>query len=412
MQSFNIPHFSRKISLPSSPLIEYIRMGLEHQAIPLSSGQPHPSCFPLKALAEASRKGILEMGERFLRYGSSRGLGPLRSWILEWLRREEICSPEVSEGEIMLVPGCQFGFDLICQAFLEAGDTVAMDAPCYPDSWCTVQRRGGRILPLPVDDEGLRVESLKDLLEQGERPKLVYSIPTYQNPRGCSLSPSRVVRLAELAERYNFYLLLDDPYRFLPLDEPLRRGKDHFPWHAWESGRILWMSSFSKIIAPGLRSGWILAPREVIALLGALQEMSCISPPAAGSLGLFVYLRDQGIDFQLEFLRKELSAKRELLLSGFESSSLFSMGCSLPLPPGGTFLSLFLPPALEASPVARKLVTEKGVATIPERAFWPSLEGAWETPDTFLRLSYSWVNPEDVSPCVNALEEVMQSCGL
>ena len=112
MQIFTIPYMTGKISLPSSPLIEYIRLGLEHQAIPLSSGQPHPSFFPLEALGDASQKGIREMGDRFLRYGSSRGIGPLRSWILEWMQRDGICSPEVSEEEILLVPGCQFGFDL------------------------------------------------------------------------------------------------------------------------------------------------------------------------------------------------------------------------------------------------------------------------------------------------------------
>ena len=409
MQSFPIPHFSRELTLPSSPLIEYIRLGLEHQALPLSSGQPHPSCFPLEALAEASRKGMLEMGERFLRYGSSRGMGPLRSWILAWLQREKICSPGISQEEIMLVPGCQFGFDLICQALLEPGDTVGMDAPCYPDSWCTLLRRGGRVLPLPVDNEGLRVEVLEELLERGERPKLIYSIPTYQNPRGCSLSSSRVVRLGELAEEYNFYLVLDDPYRFLQLDEPLRQGREYFPWHAWETGRIIWMSSFSKIIAPGLRSGWILAPREIVALLGALQEMSCISPPAVGSLGLFVYLRDQGIESQLTFLREELGAKRELLLEGLRNSSLFSQGCSLAHALGGTFLSLLLPPHMKASPMARKLTVEKKVATIPEGAFWPPLEGDREIPDGFLRLSYSWLRPEDVPLCVEALEEVIGS---
>jgi len=171
------------------------------------------------------------------------------------------------------------------------------------------------------------------------------------------------------------------------------------------------MSSFSKILAPGLRSGWIIAPREIVALLGALQEMSCISPPALGSLGIYVYLRDYGIEPQLRFLAKELSSRREILLSEMEKSSLFSRGCSLAKALGGTFLSLFLPSSLEASPVARMLTIQKKVATIPEKAFWPPLEKGRKEPDRFLRLSYSWIHPEEGAPCVKALEEVMESCG-
>ena len=212
MQSFRIPHKAETVNLPSSPLIEYIRLGLENQAVPLSSGQPHPSRFPLEALGKTTRKGIPERGERFLRYGSSRGIGPLRSWILEWMQKERICLSEVSEREILLVPGCQSDFDLLCQALLEPGDLVAMDAPCYPDSWCTLQRR----------------------------------------------------------------------------------GEAFYPWQGWETKRIIWISSFSKILAPGLRSAWIVAPREVTDLFGAPQEISCISPPAVGSLGVYVYLRDYG----------------------------------------------------------------------------------------------------------------------
>ncbi len=408
MQSFRIPHKAETVNLPSSPLIEYIRLGLENQAVPLSSGQPHPSCFPLEALGEATRKGILERGERFLRYGSSRGIGPLRSWILEWMQKERICSSEVSEREILLVPGCQSGFDLLCQALLEPGDLAAMDAPCYPDSWCTLQRRGGRVLPVPVDDEGLSVEYLEERLAEGVRLRFVYTIPTYQNPRGCSLSPSRIIRLTALAEKYDFFVVLDDPYRLLPLDEETRRGEAFYPWQGWETKRIIWMSSFSKILAPGLRSAWIVAPREMADLLGALQEMSCISPPAVGSLGIYVYLRDYGIESQLRRLRQDLSYKRELLLSGFAASTLFSRKCFLAKALGGTFLSLFLPPSLEASSIARELAVHKKVATIPEKAFWPPLEKGKEKPDRFLRLSYSWIRPEEVPLCMKAFEEVIQ----
>ena len=393
------------VTLLPSPLIEFIRLGLEHSAIPLTSGQPHPSCYPLEELATAASEAIRSEGDRYLRYGASRGLGKLRSLVDRELTERHIFPPDLSPDSLVLTVGAQGAFDLLCQAVLRPGEAVALDAPCYPDTWCTVVRRGGKVIPIPVDAEGMDVDALEGALHQGVRPRLVYTIPTYQNPTGCSLSPERSSRLVALAERFDFLVVLDDPYRLLPLDEPLRSGEEFFPWKGWNSGRVVALGSFSKILAPGLRVGWAHAAPELADALATLQEMSHISLPALDALAVASFLEHHGLEGQIQRVRTFLQGQRAALIDAMAEARLEELGCGTMASAGGCFLGLVLPAGREASPVARTLAVDFGVATVPERAFWPPHgEGA---PDRFLRLSFSWATPEEFHRSAQAFRQVL-----
>lgn len=391
--------------LPASPLIEFIRLGLEHHAIPLTSGQPHPSCYPLDALAEIAGDVIRHEGDRYLRYGASRGMGKLRHLVDHLHTALDLLPPHRTENSLILTVGAQGGFDLLCQALLRPGDLVGIDAPCYPDTWCTVLRRGGVVRSLPVDAEGLDVENLEQILRSGFRPRMVYTVPTYQNPTGCSLSPLRSVKLLDLAERFDFLLVLDDPYRLLPLDEDLRRGKSFFPWLGWDTGRIAALGSFSKILAPGLRIGWIHTHPTLVQTLATLQEMSVISLPALDALLTAAFLERCSLEKQLHRVRRFLRERRAALLDALNERDLPDLGCAFMPCIGGCFLGLILPPGTSATTVARTLVTQHSVATVPERAFWPP--DTLNAPDRFLRLSFSWATPEEFRFSAQALRTVL-----
>lgn len=393
------------VPLPASPLIEFIRLGLEHSAVPLTSGQPHPSCYPLEELAELAAETLRHEGDRYLRYGASRGMGKLRRLVDRIFTEQGILPPDLSSEALVLTVGAQGAFDLLCQAVLRPGEVVALDAPCYPDTWCTAIRRRGRVLPVPVDAEGLDVAVLERSLLQGVRPRMVYTIPTYQNPTGCSLSRERASRLVELAERFEFLVVLDDPYRLLPLDEPLRSGPEFFPWKGWNSGRVVALGSFAKILAPGLRVGWVHAAPELADTLATLQEMSFISLPALDALLVAAFLERHGLEAQLQRVRSFLRGQRDALLRALGDARLEALGCAVMASAGGCFLGLTLPPGREATPVARRLATDFGVATVPERAFWPP--NVPETPDRFLRLSFSWATPEEFSRSAEAFRRVL-----
>ncbi len=384
-----LPH----VPAATSPLVRFIRLGLENRALPLSSGQPSPDFFPLEELAEVAPEAIRSGGGRLL-YGSNRGLRALRDLLLAWQKSVGLLAPETGTDSLLLVLGSQYGFDLICQALLRPGDAVALDAPCYPDTWCTLLRRGVRPIPVPLDEEGADPDALEEHLRRGERPVLFYTIPWYQNPCGSSLSPARQARFLELAERYDFLIALDDPYRLLSLEGPPETGAELFPRLGFESGRILALGSLSKILAPGIRAGWIATHPVLAEKLAELQEMSLISLPALDALILRAYWERHGLEGQIDRARRLLRSRRDALAEGLLRHAA-PWGATVRIPRGGCFLRLILPEGVAASSLAERLAREERVATIPEAAFWPPSETP--APDRFLRLSFSWCRPEELT---------------
>ena len=393
-----------ELPIYASPLVDFIRLGLQHRALPLTSGQPAPEALPLEDLARLAPEALRSRGRKALLYGSNRGLGELRRALTEWQVRSGVLPEGLGDEEVMLTLGSQYAFDLICQGLIRRGDEVACDAPCYPDTWCTALRRGASVLPLPVDEEGLDPDHLEALLAGGHRPVLVYTVLHYQNPCGCSLSPSRQRRLLELAETYDFLVVLDDPYRMLALDGPPPCGSDRFPRLGWDTGRLLYLGSLSKVLAPGVRLGWLAGHRELVAGLAKLQEMSLISLPALDGLIVLEYLLSEGMTGQLSRMVRFLKERRDVLAEGLRARCL-PLGCTLRVPSGGCFLRLELPD-LPATPLARELAERHGVATVPEAAFWPPSQTP--APDRFLRLSFSWCTPEELAEAAERIARALE----
>ena len=382
-----------RLPLFPSPLVDFIRLGLQHRALPLSSGQPAPEAFPLEDLARLAPGALRKRGHRGLLYGSSRGLGELRRELLGWQIRQGILPPSLKEEEGMLTLGSQYAFDLLCQALVRPGDPVACDAPGYPNTWGTALRRGASVLPLRVDEDGLDPDHLESLLRAGHRPVLVVTGLHYQNPWGSSLSLPRQRRLLDLAETYDFLVVLDDPYRMLALDGPTASGPDRFPRLGWDTGRLVVLGSLSKVLAPGIRMGWLAGEASLVEGLAKLQEMSLLSLPALDALVVLEYLLEEGLEGQTERMRSFLRQRRDGLVASLRRLCV-PLGCRVQVPEGGCFLRLDLPEG-NATALALELVTRRGVATVPEAAFWPPLEAP--APDRFLRLSFSWCTPEELT---------------
>jgi len=380
----------------SSPLVEYIRLGLENRALPLTSGQPSLDAMDVDLISRCSARGIAE-NPRALLYGSNRGLGALRQQVLAWQASLGIAPREATEAHIMMTLGSQYGFHLLCQAMLQGGDPVAFDAPCYPDTWCTLLRHRARLVPIPVDQDGMDLDRLEEHLRTKGPVKMVYTILNHQNPSGCSMSPQRQARLMDLADRYRFLVAVDDPYRLLDLDPVDRNCRAEIPQLGFETGLVVYLGSFSKILSPGIRLGWLMGHPSLVEGLAKLQEMTMISLPAADSTLALQFLKEGHMGPQLERVRSFLRVRRQALAEG-----LSSQGLTFHSPKGGCFLNL---PVEGASEVALRLVKDKKVATVPERAFWPNVEGAR---DSFLRLSYSWCSPEELKEAAERIGETLR----
>ncbi|MCX7828827.1 MAG: PLP-dependent aminotransferase family protein [Thermanaerothrix sp.] len=384
---------SSQFPLHPSPLVKYIRLGLANGALPLTSGQPYLEAMDVEAMAECAMAGILSHKKALL-YGSNRGLGALREAVLQW-QKEEGCAPrEAAEENLMMTLGSQYAFDLICQGTINPSDMVAFDAPCYPDTWCTLIRHKARLLPIPVDRDGMDLDQLEERCSRGDVPKLVYTILNHQNPSGCSMSPERQRRLLEMADRHRFLVVVDDPYRLLNLDGP-RDDQASIPCLGFQSGMVLYLGSFSKILAPGVRLGWILGHPAMVESLARLQEMTMISLPAADSLLVLEFLKRGLMAGQLQRVRSFLKVRRDALRDG-----LLRWNLKLRVPSGGCFINLFVD---QPSAMAVELVTKRGVATVPELAFWPPVPKAQ---DRFLRLSFSWCSPEELRRAADTIGQL------
>ncbi|EHM09341.1 transcriptional regulator with HTH domain and aminotransferase domain [Thermanaerovibrio velox DSM 12556] len=379
--------------LHPSPLVKYIRLGLANGALPLTSGQPYLDAMDVEAMAECAMKGILSHPKGLL-YGSNRGLGALREAVLHWQKTEGCAPEEAGEEHLMLTLGSQYAFDLICQGTVKPNDPVALDAPCYPDTWCTLIRHKARLMPIPVDQDGMDLDVLEERCTRGDIPKLVYTILNHQNPSGCSMSPERQARLLKMADRYRFLIVADDPYRLLNLDGPRDHGAS-IPLVGFQSGLVLYLGSFSKVLAPGLRLGWILGHPAMVESLARLQEMTMISMPAADSLLVLEFLKQGLMAEQLQRVRRFLKVRRDALKEGLARWKL-----NVRVPSGGCFINLFVD---QPSAMAMELVTHRGVATVPERAFWPHVP---EAKDRFLRLSFSWCSPEELQRAADIIGEL------
>lgn len=248
----------------SSVIREILALTEGSAVLSLAGGMPSPETFPLAELAEAATRAVRDHGRVSLQYGRTEGLSPLRERLAAGhaARTGRPCGVD----EVLVTAGSQQALDLLGRAFLDPGDEVAVETPGYLGA---VQALGGaspRWLPVPVDPDGLRTDVLEDALRGGSRPKLVYTVADFQNPTGAVLHPDRRHHLADLAERWGFLVVEDDPYG------RLRFGEPEHPPVASRTGNVVSLGTVSKTVAPGLRVGWVVAPGEVTAVLTRLKQ--------------------------------------------------------------------------------------------------------------------------------------------
>src|SRR5436190_7688561 len=217
--------------------------------ISFARGVPAPECLPDQELADCARAALERDGKTILSYGPSPGYGPLREWIAE--------RHGVDPGRVFITNGSLQGFVFLAQR-LAAGKRVLVERPTYDRPLKILRELGADVVAVPIDDEGLDLDALERVLQTGEKPSFLYTIPTFQNPSGRTLSTERRRRLVELADEHGLLVLEDDPYGLVRFE-----GEPPPSLHELSGGRIAYSSSFSKTIAPGVRVGYFILPEEL-----------------------------------------------------------------------------------------------------------------------------------------------------
>jgi 2-aminoadipate transaminase len=358
------------------------------QPISFARGVPAPECLPVEELADCARAALERDGEAVLNYGAPGGYGPLREWLAARHR--------VEPGRIVVTNGSLQAFLFLASCLVERGPVV-VEAPTYDRPLKVLAALGAEIFALPVDDEGLDVDSLEVLLRQGVRPAFLYTIPTFQNPSGRTLSKARRRRLVRLARRHDLLIVEDDPYGLVRFE-----GKAPPTLFDLDGGaNVVYGSSFSKTVAPGLRVGYLVLPNGLAAEIEAEATSTYITPSLLAQATAFEFLRSGCFEGNLARTCGLLRARRDAMLGALRRKLPEARWSH---PEGGYFLWLELPECARTSDFPAR-VAAAGVTVVPGTDFF--LPGAGG--ERAARLAYSFATPAEIDEGVARLAAAVVS---
>src|SRR5512133_720263 len=337
--------------------------------ISLARGIPAPECIPVEELADCARAAIERDGMTVLSYGPVGGYQPLREWIAE--------RHGVEPSRILVTNGSLQGIAFLAERF--AGARVLVERPTYDRPLKLLAARGVDVEAVPLDEDGLDLDALEQALDSGPKPAFLYTIPTFQNPSGRTLSTERRERLVQLARERDLLVLEDDPYGLVRFE-----GQPPPTLFELDGGEhVVYSSSFSKTIAPGVRVGYFVLPQALDAELEALAVSTYITPVLLGQATVLEFLRRGNLESNLERVRDLLRVRRDAMLDALEQEL---PAAAWSRPEGGYFIWLELPHDVQEVP---------GVAFVKGTDFG----GA---PNT-ARLAFSYVSPEEIREGIRRL---------
>ncbi|MET1249553.1 PLP-dependent aminotransferase family protein [Sporolactobacillus sp. STCC-11] len=386
-------HFSKRFD--GVPLIGSAFAGEHPGLIPLAFGFPYPNSFSIDGLAEAAVKALKSEGTEALQYSG----GPGQKRILEWIsERSKLRSIQVDTDQIMVTSGSNQGIDLVARTLTDPGDSVWVEAPVYFGALRAFYLAQNELTAFPVDEAGLRVDLIEEALieaSEGKRPmpKFIYVLPNYHNPAGISLSVERRKKLAELAYTYNFYIIEDDAYVELNFD-----GEFLPSIYSFGPERVIYMSTFSKIVAPGIRMAWIISDPEVLNRIKIVKTEGLTSVLMQEVVSCFL----EKVDFaeHLKPLVAGYRMRRDAMVEAI--NDFFGDEVSFEKPEGGFFLWLTFPEEIDTTRLLHDAV-EAGVSFVDGKSFY--LDGK---PTNNLRLAFSFCDEAQIREAIQTLAKVYQ----
>ena len=360
--------------------------------ISFAGGNPSADALPNEQCAELARDVLLSDGKRILQYGGTEGYPPFVESLQAYLA-ENYDFP-VEKKNILPLSGSTQGVDLICKAFLNPGDVVLTEDPTFLGNMQTMRIYQQKLVPVESDDGGLRMDALEAAVNE-YRPKMLYCIPTFQNPTGRTLPADRRERIAAMAEKYGFLVIEDDPYRDLRYDGQAQPSVKHFD----KTGHVVYMGSFSKLVSPGMRVGYMVAQEEIIGKCTIGKQGTDLHTPLLTQAIIDQFLR-RGL--LLPHLQSILGPYRDKMHAMLDELKIFSAGTQYTTPEGGLFIFCTLPEGENATERFQQAV-ERGVAFVPGTYFYPN--GGH---DNTFRLNFSNSTPEQIKTGMGILRKLFE----
>ena len=382
----------RMATIHKSFIREILKVTQDSNVISFAGGLPNPKLFPVKEFADACLKVLQDDGENVLQYSTTEGYLPLREFIAEryFVKRGLKANPD----EILITNGSQQCLDLIGKVFLNKGDRIIIERPGYLGAIQAFGIFEPRFVPISLLDDGIDTDLLEKELEAGET-KLFHTVINFQNPSGVTYSQQKREKLADIIKGHNMVLVEDNPYGELRfMGEDLPSMKNYLPKDT------IVLGSFSKVVTPGLRLGWICATTDVMEKIVVAKQSSDLHSNYLSQRAVYQYLTDNDIDEHILKIREVYKKQRDLMVSMIEKHFPQEIKCTKP--EGGMFLWVTLPEKVSSSHLF-KLAAEENVAFVPGRPFYVDGGG-----DNTMRLNFSNSDEEKIEEGIKRLAKVIK----
>lgn len=369
--------------------------GLSPDRVNFAGGSPDPKSMPKKEMAAAAARAMEKNGEWALQYGAAAGYAGLIEQLLIKLRRDN--GVDVRPENVLITAGASQAISLVCDALVDPGDTVITEEPTFLGGLRHFNAHRAKIVGIPMDDQGMKMDvlaaTLADLKAQGVQPKLMYVIPTFQNPTGVTTPLDRRMRILELAREYNVAVLEDDAYydlRFTGERLPMMVSLD-------DSGLVIYTGTFSKIIGAGLRLGWIIGQESLIQKVAKLKPDGGTSPFASHIVAEYA---PSQLEEHVKELVKVYRSRRDTMIDALGAE--MPEGITWTDPQGGFFVWLTLPEGMDSVAIQPEAAAH-GVDYMPGTVFYPDQQGRRN-----IRLAYSFTDEETIRRGVKILAGILR----
>lgn len=389
--------FSDKVKdLEASAIREIFKLLGKPGIISFAGGAPDPKLFPKEQLAEIAADILKNQGEVALQYGVTEGYAPLVEWVKNRLISQGIISENDGNGTIV-VSGGQQGIDLASKSLLNPGDAVVCEQPSFVGGLNCFRSYNAEIYGVKAESDGLDMNALEDLLKQHSNVKVVYTIATFQNPSGITMSLEKRKKLLELASKYDFVIFEDNPYgelRFAGEDVPTMKSMD-------TEGRVVYLGSFSKILSPGLRLGFVACDEALLERMVICKQVQDVHTNVLSQMIAYEFVTRYSIDEHIANLRKTYGEKCKLMCDCMDK--YFPSCITHTTPQGGLFLFCEMPEKYDTKEIMAMAV-ERGVAFVPGSTTMIDDKAKYST----FRMNYSTASFEEIEKGIKILGDLLK----
>ncbi len=381
--------------LGASEIRELLKLTARKEVISFAGGLPAPELFPVEEFMEASKRVMLENGRDALQYSTTEGFPQLREQIAERMNRK--LKTTVGADDILVTNGSQQGLDFSGKVFLNPGDIVICESPSYLGAINAFKSYDPKFIEAPTDENGMIMEELEKILAENKNVKMIYVIPDFQNPTGRTWPLERRKKFMEIINKYDVVAIEDNPYGELRFEGeilPSLKSMD-------TKGLVVFLGTFSKTFAPGLRIGWVAAAPEILEKYNVIKQSADLQCSTISQRELAKFIEMYDFDAHVDKIIKVYGQRRDLMLDSIKK--YFPQDISVTYPEGGLFMWVTLPEHCNTKDIMVKCL-EGNVAYVPGGSFYPN-GGV----DNTFRLNYSNMNEEKIVEGIKRLGEILKA---